>query len=84
MSKLELHPEFLKKNGRKEFVVLPYREFVQLQDELEDLADIRALDEARTKESHRPGIPLSEVRTRLNAKFSKQKRRARSGSSNKV
>jgi len=27
-----LHPEFLKKEGRKEFVVLPYEEFVALQE----------------------------------------------------
>ncbi len=29
---LELHPEMLKKNGRTEFVVLPYEEFVQRQE----------------------------------------------------
>lgn len=69
MKTLELHPEFLKKNGRKQFVVLPYDEFVKLQEELEDLADIRALDEARVKESHLPGIPLAEVRRRLEMKF---------------
>ena len=69
MKTLELHPEFLKKNGRKQFAVLPYDEFVRLQEELDDLADIRALDEARAKESHLPGIPLSEVRRRLDMKF---------------
>ena len=69
MKTLGLHPEFLKKNGRNQFVVLPYDEFVQLQEQLEDLADIRALDEARAKESHLPGIPLSEVRRRLDMKF---------------
>ena len=66
---LNLHPEFLKKNGRKQFVVLPYDEFVHLQEQLDDLADIRALDEAREKEGHLPGIPLSEVRRRLDVKF---------------
>jgi hypothetical protein len=69
MKTLELHPEFLKKNGRNQFVVLPYDEFVQLQEQLDDLADIRALDEAREKERHLPGIPLSEVGRRLNMKF---------------
>ena len=69
MKTLELHPEFLKKNGRNQFVVLPYDEFVRLQEELDDLADIRALDEARAKEGHLPGIPLSEVRRRLDVKF---------------
>ena len=69
MKTLELHPEFLKKNGRNQFAVLPYDEFVRLQEELDDLADIRALDEARAKEGHLPGITLSEVRRRLDVKF---------------
>lgn len=77
MSQVMLHPEFLKKNGRNEFVVLPYAEFVRLQEELEDLADIRALDEARAKEGHLPGIPLSDVRRRLNRKFAQGNRQAR-------
>jgi hypothetical protein len=33
---IQLHPEFLKKNGKREFVVLPYDEFVAVQELLED------------------------------------------------
>jgi hypothetical protein len=29
---LKLHPEVLLKNGKKEFVVLPYKEFLAMQD----------------------------------------------------
>lgn len=42
---IELHPEILKKDGQSEFVVLPYDEFVKLQELLEayeDLIDLRA------------------------------------------
>ena len=42
---IKLHPEILKKNGKKEFVVLPYEEFTALQellDDYEDLLDLRA------------------------------------------
>ena len=35
---IELHPEILKKNGKDEFVVLPYQEFTALKD----LLDLRA------------------------------------------
>ena len=28
---IELHPEYLTKNGKKEFVVVPYEEFQALQ-----------------------------------------------------
>ena len=78
MKTLQLHPEFLKINGRKQFAVLPYDEFVRLQEELDDLADIRALDEARAKESHLPAIPLSEVRRRLDMKFQQSAKNSRS------
>ena len=42
---IELHPEVLEKNGKKEFVMLPYVEFVALQEILadaEDVLDLRA------------------------------------------
>lgn len=33
---IELHPEFLTKNGKKEFAVLPYEEFLKVQELLEE------------------------------------------------
>ncbi|WP_198648745.1 hypothetical protein [Cyanothece sp. BG0011] len=34
---IKLHPEFLTKNGQKEFAVLPYEEFLQVQELLEKI-----------------------------------------------
>jgi len=34
--------QFLKKNGRKVFAVLPYREFLRMKKRLEDYADLVA------------------------------------------
>ena len=34
---LTLHPEILVKNGEKQFVVLPYEEFVAVQERLGDV-----------------------------------------------
>ena len=34
---MTLHPQIIEKEGKKEFVVLPYEEFVQLQEEIERL-----------------------------------------------
>jgi hypothetical protein len=31
ISMIPLHPEFITKNGKKEFVVIPYKEFAALQ-----------------------------------------------------
>ena len=34
---IQLHPEFLSKNGNREFAVLPYEEFIKIRELLEDL-----------------------------------------------
>ncbi len=42
---IELHPEILTKNERKEFAVLPYEEYLAITEALagyEDLQDFRA------------------------------------------
>jgi len=69
---LKLHPEILRKNGKEEFVVLPYEEFVQLQEQLADADDLRELRLAQRKEEKSPTIPLVEVRRRLRAKKSSE------------
>ena len=59
---IELHPEFLTKNGQKEFAVLPYEEFVKVKELLEDLEDLRDLREAKQAEKNSPSVSLSEVK----------------------
>ena len=44
---MSIHPQIIEKEGKKEFVVLPYDEFLQIQDALDDLEDIRILREER-------------------------------------
>jgi PHD/YefM family antitoxin component YafN of YafNO toxin-antitoxin module len=63
-----LHPQFLMKDGKREFVVLPYEEFVALQEELEELEDIRQLDDAIAAEKNTPMIPWAEAKKRLGLK----------------
>jgi len=64
---IELHPEILKKNGKSEFVVLPYEEYEALQELLADYSDLLELRAAKNKESHRPSVPLSEIIDPLNS-----------------
>jgi PHD/YefM family antitoxin component YafN of YafNO toxin-antitoxin module len=61
----ELHPEILTKNGRKEFAVLPYEEFLALQEWLEDLEDLVELRAAKELEHNAQTVPLSEVERRF-------------------
>jgi len=62
---LELHPEFLVKNGKKQFAVLPYEEFLALQERLADAEDLLDLRKAKRADGKKRSIPLSEVKREL-------------------
>jgi hypothetical protein len=40
---MTLHPQIIEKKGKKEFVILPYEEFLLIQEVLDDLDDIKVL-----------------------------------------
>ena len=40
---MSIHPQIIEKDGKKEFVVLPYEEFLRVQEALEDYDDLRTL-----------------------------------------
>ena len=65
MSRPELHPEILTKNGRKEFAVLPYEEYIALQEWLADIEDLLDLRAAKDAERDAPTVSLTEVESRL-------------------
>jgi hypothetical protein len=67
MSRPELHPEILTKNGRKEFAVLPYEEFLALQEWLADIEDLLDLRAAKEAEQDAPTISLAEIESRLDS-----------------
>jgi hypothetical protein len=62
---IELHPEFLTKDGQKQFAVLPYEEFVKIQELLEDLEDLRDLREAKEEEKDSLSVSLANVKEML-------------------
>jgi hypothetical protein len=62
---LELHPNILEKEGKKEFVVLPYEEFLALQQILMDTQDLMDLREAKDAEQHAPSMTFNEVKRQL-------------------
>jgi PHD/YefM family antitoxin component YafN of YafNO toxin-antitoxin module len=64
-STIELHPEFITKNGEPEFAVLPYSEFKALQEFLEDVEDIIELREARKENEGEANLNLDEVEKEL-------------------
>ena len=62
---IKLHPEVLKKNGVNEFVILPYDEFIALQQILDDAKDLADLREAVAVEKDSPAISLEELKANL-------------------
>ena len=60
-----LHPNILEQDGKKQFVVLPYNEFIALQEELQDYYDLKELREAKKKEQDAPTLSLDEAKKEL-------------------
>jgi hypothetical protein len=61
---LTLHPEILVKDGKKQFAVLLYEEFVSLKERLEDMEDLLELRKAK-KEGRKRTVPLARVKRQL-------------------
>jgi len=58
---MSIHPQIIEKDGKREFVVLPYDEFVRLQEELEDYEDLKTLREEKARSAGEPARPLDDV-----------------------
>ena len=63
---LTLHPKILQMEGKKVFAVLPYEEFLKLQEQLDDYEDLKDLRAAKAEEANAPVTPLDDVRKDLN------------------
>lgn len=64
MDALELHPSFIEREGKKEFAVLSYDEFVKVQAFIEDARDLFTLRQAKAEDDG-ARVSLSEVEARL-------------------
>jgi len=69
-----LHAQIIKKNGKKDYVVLPYEEFLKVQEELEDYDDLRSLREAKETEKDAPTIGMAELKKKLRRRTSRYSR----------
>ncbi len=58
---MTIHPQIIKKEGKNEFVVLPYDEFIKIQDALEDYEDLKLLREEKEKSKDQSTVPLDKV-----------------------
>jgi len=60
---LDLHPNILEFEGQKAFVVLPYATYLEIEEQLQQLEDLRMLRQAKTQDTDAPVMTLAEVRT---------------------
>jgi len=72
-----LHAQIIKKNGKKDYVVLPYEEFLKVQEELEDYDDLRFLREAKEMEKDAPTVGMAELKKKIRRRTSRSARRAK-------
>ncbi|MGA2067679.1 MAG: hypothetical protein ABSG86_22115 [Thermoguttaceae bacterium] len=60
-----IHPNILEYDGKKAFVVLPYEEFVMIEEELQEYEDLKELRAAKSEEAGEPGLLLHEAKREL-------------------
>lgn len=70
-----LHAQIIKKDGKKEYAVLPYKEFMRIQEELEDYQDLRCLREAKEVEKDAPTIGMAELKKKIGRRTNRCSRR---------
>jgi hypothetical protein len=59
---MTLHPNILERDGQKAFAVLPYEEFVKVQEVLDDYEDLMTLRQAKDREGDAPTVSLSDAK----------------------
>ena len=67
--------QIIEKAGKKEFAVIPYRQFVKMQDALEDYHALKELRKAKADPKNQRGRPFAEVAQELGLLGKKTARR---------
>lgn len=69
-----LNAQIIKKEGEKEYVVIPYDEFLKIQEELHNYEDLRYLREAKEAEKDAPTIGIDELKKKIRGRTSRSSR----------
>ncbi len=69
--------QIIKKNGKKEFAVVAYADFLKMQEELADYEDLRCLREAKELEKGASTVGLSDLKRTLKGRTKRSRRRAK-------
>lgn len=75
-----VNAQIIKKNGKKEYAVLPYEEFQKIQEELASYEDLRCLRDAKVAEKDALTIGMAELKKRIAGRKRRSNRRAQTRS----
>ncbi len=65
---MNLMARILVKDGKKQFAVLPYEQFVALQKRLADAEDLLRLRKAKRAEAKKRSTSLAEIKRKLGSR----------------
>jgi len=57
--------QIIVKDGKKEFAIVPYADFLRMREDLEDYENLQCLREAKKSEKKAPTVGLSALRKSL-------------------
>jgi len=57
--------QIITKGGKKEYAVIPYKEFLRMQECIEDYEDLKALRQAKTEPDYQKRRPYEDVAKEL-------------------
>jgi hypothetical protein len=60
-----MHTQIIGKAGKKEYAVIPYKEFLRMQELIEDYEDLKALRKAKAEPDYRKRRRYEEVAKEL-------------------
>lgn len=62
---MNLKPQIIMKNGKEEYVVLSYKEYLKIQDALEDYEDLIDLRKAKSQTVNEQTVSFNEVKEQI-------------------
>ncbi len=72
--------QIITKDGKKEFAIIPYADFLRIREDLEDYEDLRCLREAKKSEKRAPTVGLPALKRSLAKRPSRPSKRVRARS----
>jgi hypothetical protein len=69
--------QIITKDGKKEFAIIPYADFLRIQEDLGDYEDLQCLRAAKKSEKKAPTVGLSTLRKSLAERPNRPGRRSR-------